>query len=128
MKGKSNARINAKQRSPGGVTGKGFRPGKSGNPKGRPRTRGLLNLLRATLAKVGKDGRTIEQALVDALIGQAFRGRSKLSALQTIFDRLEGRPKMQLDFNDITAAMKNRTAAELLHYAETGFWPEDKHG
>jgi len=127
MKAKNNARINAKQRKPGGVTGKGFRPGKSGNPKGRPRTRGLLTALRATLGEVRKDGRTIEQALVDALIGQAFRGRSKLSALQTIFDRLEGRPKMQLDFNDVTAAMKNRTAGELLHYAETGFWPEDKH-
>lgn len=60
----NNGDNNAKQRKPGGVTGKGFRPGKSGNPAGRPRPRGLVVALKAAMAEVQEDGRTVEQAIV----------------------------------------------------------------
>ncbi len=124
----SNADSNTKERKPkrlGGCTGKGFMPGKSGNPRGRPRTKGLLNALRMAIAGVDENGVTVEQRLVDSLITEALRGGNRLAAIQTVFDRLEGRPKQQLDFNDITRAMEGRTKEELLHFAEHGCWPED---
>jgi hypothetical protein len=123
---KSNAGINAKQRAakkPGGVTGKGFIPGQSGNPAGRPRTKGLVAALKSAVAEVIPDGRTIEQALVDELVSEALRGRRRLPAIAEIFDRLEGKPRQALDFNDITRSLQGRTQEELLHYAETGKWP-----
>src|SRR5215813_14003702 len=79
----------------GGITGKGFLPGQSGNPNGRPPTRGLLEALRSSVSKLAPDGRRVEDALVDALIAEAFHGRNKLAALSYIFDRLEGRPRQQ---------------------------------
>jgi hypothetical protein len=41
-----------------------------------------------------------------------------------ILDRLEGKPRQALDFNDITKQLQGRTQEELLAYAETGRWPE----
>ena len=69
-----NGNNNVKQREGGkrlgGVTGKGFMPGQSGNPKGRPRTKGLLTALKAAFGKMDDDGRTVEEFLVDALRGR----------------------------------------------------------
>jgi hypothetical protein len=123
---KNNGGINAKQpaaKKPGGVTGKGFQPGQSGNPAGRPRTKGLVAALKSAVAEVTADGRTVEQAIVDELIHQALRGRRRLVAIAEILDRLEGKPRQSLDFNDITRQLQGRTDAELLHFAETGKWP-----
>ena len=127
---RSNAKNNAKQ--PGGVTGKGFRPGQSGNPKGRPRTTGLIAALRAAVGETVPDGRTVEQCLVDKLVAQGLRGNQQ--AIAEIFDRLEGRPRQRvdLDINDITKQLEGRSAEELyfiasalLHYAEQGEWPTE---
>jgi serine/threonine protein kinase len=117
---------NAKQpaKKLGGVTGRGFLPGQSGNPKGRPRTKGLVAALKSAVAEVTADGRTVEQAIVDELISQALRGPKRLQAIAEILDRLEGKPRQALDFNDITKQLQGRTQEELLAYAETGRWPE----
>jgi hypothetical protein len=129
-KGNNNGDNNVKQRGdakkPGGVTGKGFRPGQSGNPKGRPSTRGLIAALRAAVAETVKDGRTVEQELAQMLVREALHGRRKLTALAEIFDRLEGRPKQQLDLNDISKEMQGRTNDELIAFAQTGKWPEEE--
>jgi hypothetical protein len=125
---KNNVVNNAKQRAakkPGGVTGAGFLPGQSGNPKGRPPTKGLLAALKEAVAEVSPDGRTIEQVLVDELIEQALRGRRRLVAIAEIFDRLEGKPRQSLDLNDVTKRLQGRTDAELLAFATTGKWPEE---
>lgn len=98
-----------------------FKPGQSGNPGGRPRTHGLLDVLRSAVDE------TVAKALVEVLIAEALKGRNPLPAIQTIFDRLEGRPKQAIDFNDITDAMKDRSPEDLLHYAQTGHWLEDEN-
>ena len=127
----NNAINNAKQqprvKKVGGVTGRGFMPGKSGNPKGRPPVRGLLNALRSAVAEPASDGATVEQELVRVLILEALKGRNRLAAIQTIFDRLEGKPKQQLDLNDITRSMANRSSKELEHFAIHGVWPDQQN-
>ena len=125
---KNKPKINGKQpaeKKLGGVTGKGFMPGQSGNPAGRPRTRGLIAALKAEVSVVVK-GRTVEEALAAELVRQALRGRRRLVAIAEIFDRLEGKPRQALDFNDITKQLQGRTEEELLHYAETGKWPNEE--
>jgi hypothetical protein len=66
-----------------------WRPGHSGNPKGRPR-RGtaLSDQLRARLS--GLDG----GKLIDVLIRLALKGN--LAAIITCLDRLEGKPSQTL--------------------------------
>jgi hypothetical protein len=68
----------------GGITGKGFRSGVSGNPKGRAHTRGLL---KAAVAENTPDGHTVDEALADVLIEEALRGKRRLAAASAIFDR-----------------------------------------
>jgi hypothetical protein len=102
----------------------GFLPGQSGNPSGRPRTTGLLNALKKTVSQVVEDGRSVEQHLVDALIKEAFDGKNRMAALSYIFDRLEGRPRQQLDVKDITADLAARTDEELRFFLAHGCWPD----
>jgi hypothetical protein len=97
----------------GGITGAGFMPGQSGNPDGRPHTKGLLTALRNKVAETGADGRTIEDQLVDVLVQEALRGKHHLPAVQAIFDRLEGRSTLRLDVNDVTADLRSRSNEEL---------------
>jgi hypothetical protein len=124
--GKNNAKQRERGKRAGGITGKGFRPGQSGNPKGRPRTKGLLNALKAAVGKVEDDGRTVEELLIEALIAEALKGRNRLPAIQTVFDRLEGKPKQQVDLNDISESMCDRSDEELKFFIEHGKWPEDE--
>jgi hypothetical protein len=44
----------------GGITGKGFLPGRSRNSTGRPHTTGLLTALHNKIAEVDADGLTVE--------------------------------------------------------------------
>ena len=125
----NNAKNNGKQRkgkrSLGGVTGRGFMPGKSGNPKGRPRSRGFLSALKAAVEEVGADGRIVEEQVVGVLIEEALRGRHRLPAIQTIFDRLEGRPRQQLEIkHDELAEFASRSDADLDYYIAHGRFPE----
>ncbi|MGE5057242.1 MAG: DUF5681 domain-containing protein [Acidobacteriota bacterium] len=121
----NNGVINAKQRGKGkagGVTGKGFLPGKSGNPAGRPPTKGLLIHLRGELGEV-TNGLVAEAVIARKLVNLAKRGN--LAAIRECFDRTEGKPRQQLDLNDITRELQNHTDEELLHYATTGKWPNE---
>lgn len=86
MEKNENQRVEPKRL--GGVTGRGFVPGQSGNPSGRPRTRGLVSSLRAKMAEVGPDGRSLEDRLVGVLVQEALKGRQRLAAVAVIFDRL----------------------------------------
>jgi hypothetical protein len=74
-----------------------FRPGRSGNPKGRPPGRGLSMRLRDFLSMCsinGKelpDDKTVGDMIAETLIIMALGG--KVSAIQIILMRTEGPPK-----------------------------------
>lgn len=80
---------------PGGVTGKGFKPGQSGNPSGRPKYKLLSEAYRAKLAEELPDGRTIAEAIVDAMTKLAMKG--KYMHASEIADRVEGKPRQAYD-------------------------------
>jgi len=110
----------------GGITGLGFLPGQSGNPNGRPRSRGLLTAIRARIGDVDEGGKTIEERLVDVLLQEALKGRHRLAAVLAVFDRMEGRPSLHLDFNDVSADLRSRSTEDLKHYLNHHCWPEDE--
>lgn len=83
---------------PGGVTGKGFVPGQSGNPSGRPKSKLLSEAYRAALAELipgDKRGRTIAEKIADEIIKQALKG--KYMHASEIADRVEGKPRQAYD-------------------------------
>jgi hypothetical protein len=111
----------------GGITGRGFMPGQSGNVNGRPKTTaGLANAIRLKVAEVAPDGRTVAQHIASMLIEEALQGRHRVAAASVILDRLEGKPAQQLDFNNITQDLANRSDDELRYHLEHGHWPEDE--
>ena len=110
----------------GGITGRGFLPGQSGNPKGRPHTKGLLTALRNKVAEVDASGLTVEARLVEVLVGEALSGRNRLPAVELIFDRLEGRSRQHLEIADVTAELRNRSASELQFHLDHDRWPDEE--
>jgi hypothetical protein len=113
----------------GGITGRGFLPGRSGNVNGRPKTNtGLVNAIRAKVAELAPDGRTIAQHIAEMLIDESLRGRHRVAAASVILDRLEGRAAQQLDLNNITQDLASRTDDELRFHIANDCWPEDANG
>ena len=76
----------------GGVTGKGFLPGQSGNPGGRPK-----GLARRVRELVGEDGEAIVQFLVETMHDSSARRRDRLEAARLLADRGWGRPAQALE-------------------------------
>jgi hypothetical protein len=113
----------------GGITGRGFLPGRSGNVNGRPKTNtGLVNAIRAKVAELAPDGRTIAQHIAAMLVDESLRGRHRVAAASVILDRLEGRPAQQLDLNNITQDLASRSEDELRFHLANDCWPADASG
>jgi hypothetical protein len=103
----------------GGVTGKGFMPGKSGNPNGRPKRTPLTDVTREKLPqKIPDDpqGRTYAEAIVDKLIAMALSG--DIAAIRELHDRAEGKARQTIDIGN--AAL--REAYERLSAEEVQAW------
>ena len=66
----------------GGVTGKGFRPGRSGNPGGRPQ-----GLARATRELVGEDGMKLAELWWSLAQDETRRDSDRLEASRLLADR-----------------------------------------
>ena len=89
------------EKRPGGVTGKGFMPGQSGNPSGRPKKGLLTEYYQALVAqplpedlriglKLGQ-GATYGEAIALGQARAAIKG--KTDAAREIADRLEGKAR-----------------------------------
>ena len=107
----NNVENNSKQRGNklvGGVTGHGFLPGQSGNPK-----------------EIDTKGRTIESLLVEVLVHEALDGKNRLAAVEIILDRLEGRSRQRLEVADVTAQLRDKSDAELQFHLDNDRWPEE---
>jgi hypothetical protein len=78
---------------------KPWKPGQSGNPRGRPKTRTLSEELRARLKEQypGRSDATYGQMLAHKLVDLAIDG--EIAAIREVFDRTEGKPKQVVDVN-----------------------------
>lgn len=76
--------------------GNRFKPGQSGNPSGRPRTKVITDALRELAAQTDpKTRKQIALRLAEKLIERALKG--ELPYIREVTDRLEGRPVQPLD-------------------------------
>jgi uncharacterized protein DUF5681 len=76
-----------------------FKPGVSGNPAGRPKSRALSEELRARLREQypGKDDATYATMVARKLIDLAVAG--EIPAIKEVFDRVEGKPRQAIDLS-----------------------------
>jgi len=74
-----------KQRGLGGVTGRGFQPGQSGNPGGRPE-----GLSRRVRELVGDDGHEIADFIFSAMADEGARNADRIDAAKWLADRASG--------------------------------------
>lgn len=70
------------------MTGTQFKPGQSGNPGGRPKTKPFKDALKRAVEASGDDTKKLD-ALALALYSKALEG--DVSALKEIADRLDGK-------------------------------------
>ena len=71
-----------------------FKPGQSGNPKGRPKLPKLKEAIAAILADE-KDGKTALDAVLMALRAKAIKG--DVRAAQELLDRAYGKAQQKVD-------------------------------
>jgi hypothetical protein len=76
------SRVQSNGRGTGGVTGKGFRPGRSGNPGGRPQ-----GLAKATRELVGEDGMKLAEFWLSIMEDETRRDSDRLEASKLLADR-----------------------------------------
>ena len=108
----------------GGVTGRGFRPGRSGNPGGRPQ-----GLAKATRELVGEDGMALAQLWWDIACDETRRDSDRLEASKLLADRGWGKAAVfepqEGDPLDLAAAEQ---AAEEFRAAILRLAPSDPDG
>lgn len=76
----------------GGVTGRGFVPGRSGNPSGRPK-----GLARRVRELVGDDGQAIAAFMCDVMHDERARMADRIEAGRWLADRGFGRSVQSFD-------------------------------
>jgi hypothetical protein len=99
---------------PGGITGKGFLPGSSGNPQGRPRTAKFSDAARRLAEEIGQDGTTGAEQLAEHCLCQALKGSARHAEL--FLNYTEGKPKQGVELsgpNGDAMKFENMSEAEL---------------
>ena len=85
----------------GGITGKGWVKGQSGNPNGRPKSGFALNEYITSLANVElEDKKTMLQAVVEKVYEEALKGN--MTAVNYLSDRVLGKPSQQIGIKDVS--------------------------
>ena len=86
----------------GGITGKGWVKGTSGNPNGRPKNEFALNEHIKTLANtpVGRSKKTMLEAVVNTVYEEALDGN--MTAVNFLADRILGKPNQSIGIKDTT--------------------------
>ena len=99
---------------PGGITGKGFLPGQSGNPQGRPRTAKFSDAARRLAEEIGQGGKTGAEQLAQHCFRQALKGSARHAELFLAYT--EGKPKQGVELsgpNGDAMKFENMSEAEL---------------
>jgi hypothetical protein len=100
----------------GGVTGKGFMPGTSGNPGGRPKRNPITDAVLKELAKQhGRQGRTKLEAAVAAFVTLMISGRpkDKLEAFKVILPYTDTQMPQTVEIDVYDAARREAEARGL---------------
>jgi len=112
-----------------------FKRGNNANPEGRRGSRMFTLVsaaLRERLAEVDpKTKRTFASKIADLMIRCATDpdpevDKTRIMAITEIIDRCEGKVKQQVDVNDITQELRQRTDEELMYHLEHGCWPGER--
>jgi hypothetical protein len=91
----------------GGITGRGFTPGTSGNPGGRPK-----GLTRRVRELVGDDGTAIAEFMYSVMADELARTADRLEAARWLADRGFGKPPQ-----DVELALKGQEAVDVHAFA-----------
>jgi hypothetical protein len=111
-----------------------FKKGVSGNPSGKPQRMFTLvtMALREKLASIDpKTKKTYAERIADIVINCALDpdpevDKTRIMAISEILDRVEGKPKQQIDLNDVTSELRQRSDEDLMFHLEHGYFPEDE--
>jgi hypothetical protein len=113
MKTTAKQRENYAER-PGGITGKGFLPGQSGNPQGRPPTAKYSEACRRLAEEIGQNGSTGAEQLAEYCLRRALKGSVRHAEL--FLHYMEGRPRQAVELSGPNASavrFENMTNEEL---------------
>ena len=79
-----------KKKIKGGITGKGFKPGKSGNPSGRPKSAKIIETLKNIGNERYNEDYTKLEYICKMVVENALDGHIQWAKLY--FERVEGKP------------------------------------
>jgi hypothetical protein len=91
----------------GGITGKGFVPGKSGNPGGRPKKKPITEIFEELL----EDPKTRENIKKQVRDTMTMRGMAGVLLLKEAAERTEGKVSQELEINATVSSLTDEEIA-----------------